>query len=500
MKRWLTIFLALTLLLCSVGSLAESSQGGPPSAPSGEPPSPPDGAAPGGTPPNGAPDGAPGGMPGGGSSQPESYAAVNEYSADQTLSGGTYESTGTDENAILVTSGTVSIDSATVNRTSEDSSGGDSASFYGVGAATLVTGGTLKITGSNISTDASGGAGVFAYGDGVAYVSDTSIATVKDASGGIHVAGGGTLYAKNLTVKTSGQSAAAIRSDRGGGTMVVDGGTYNTNGVGSPAVYVTADISINSAALTAKGSEALCMEGKNNVRLYGTTLSGNMAGLDVNNGNTWTVILYQSMSGDSEVGEGRFEMAGGTLVSKNGGLFYTTNTQSEFVLSGVTIEAAEDSEYFLRCTGNRNQRGWGASGSNGADCKFTGVAQQMDGDVIWDSISDLDFYLTSGSALTGAVLNDESDAGNGGDGVCNLYVSKDSRWVVTGDSVLTTLENEGAVVDADGKTVSIIGTDGTVYVQGDSPYKVTVSSYSPACDLTGAGAVSSWSEHEVFFE
>ena len=519
MKRWLTVFLVLTILLSSTGSLAESAQGGiPPSAPSGEPPSPPDGVAPSGkapggmppsgapgrTPPSGAPGGmppsrAPGGMPGGGS-KPESYAAVHEYGADQTLSGGTYASTGKDENAIHVTGGTVTLDGATITRVSEDSTGGDSASFYGVGAAALVTGGTLKLSGSTIETGAAGGAGLFAYGDGVAYVSGTSISTAKDASGGIHVAGGGTLYAKNLTVETKGQSSAAIRSDRGGGTMVVDGGTYTTSGVGSPAAYVTADISINNATLTANGSEALCMEGKNNVRLYGTTLSGNMADLNVNNGNTWTVILYQSMSGDSEVGEGRFEMAGGTLVSQNGGLFYTTNTHSEFVLSGVTIEAAEDSEYFLRCTGNANQRGWGASGNNGADCKFTGVAQQMDGDVIWDSVSNLDLYLTGGSALTGAVLNDEREAGDGGDGHCNLYVSKDSRWVVTGDSVLTALETEGAVVDAEGKTVSILGIDGTVYVQGDSPFKVTVSSYSPACDLTGAGTVSNWSDFEVAFE
>ena len=531
MKRWLTVFLALTLLFSSIGSLAESAagtpaaappgepptlpdgsappgeppslpdgsapSGEPPSlpssaAPSGEPPSPPDGSAPGGTPPSGA--------PGGGSGQPESYAAVNEYAGDQTLSGGAYESTCADENAIHVTGGTVMIDGATVTRASDDSTGGDSASFYGVGAAVLVTGGTAKLSGSAIETDAVGGAGVFAYGDGAAYVSDTSIKTTKDTSGGIHVAGGGTLQAKNLTVETEGQSSAAIRSDRGGGTMVVDGGSYTTGGVGSPAAYVTADISINNATLTANGSEALCMEGKNNVRLYGTMLSGNMADLDVNGGNTWTVILYQSMSGDSEVGEGKFEMAGGTLVSKNGGLFYTTNTQSEFVLSGVTIEAAEDSEYFLRCTGNSNQRGWGASGQNGADCTFTGIAQEMNGNTIWDSVSDLDLYLTSGSALTGAVLSDESDAGSGGDGTCDLYVTKDSTWTVTGDSMLTSLSCEGAVVDADGKAVSVVGTDGTVYVQGDSPYVVTVSGYSATCDLTGAGTVSDWSEHEVSFE
>ena len=107
-----------------------------------------------------------------------------------------------------------------------------------------------------------------------------------------------------------------------------------------------------------------------------------MADLDQND-NTWTVILYQSMSGDSEVGEGSFEMEGGSLVSGNGGIFYTTNTESEFVLSNVEI-SADNSEYFLRCTGNANQRGWGQSGANGADCAFTAINQKMDGDVIWE--------------------------------------------------------------------------------------------------------------------
>ncbi len=128
----------------------------------------------------------------------------------------------------------------------------------------------------------------------------------------------------------------------------------------------------------------------------------------------------------------------------------------------------------------------------------------MKGDVIWDSISDLDFYLTAGSTLTGAVIDDESDASSasstGGSGSCNLYVSKDSTWTVTEDSTLTALSSEGKIVDADGKTVSIVGTDGTVYVQGDSAYKVTVSSYFASCDLANAGTASSWSEHEVSFE
>ena len=81
----------------------------------------------------------------------------------------------------------------------------------------------------------------------------------------------------------------------------------------------------------------------------------------------------------------------------------------------------------------------------------------MQGDVIWDSISDLDFYLTEGSTLTGAVLDDESYAGEGGDGYCNVYVSADSTWTVTGDSTVSSLENEGTIVDNEGKTVTIQG-------------------------------------------
>ena len=63
------------------------------------------------------------------------------------------------------------------------------------------------------------------------------------------MAGGGTLYGWDLDVETNGESSAAIRSDRGGGTMVVDGGTYVSNGVGSPAIYSTADIAVTTQRL-----------------------------------------------------------------------------------------------------------------------------------------------------------------------------------------------------------------------------------------------------------
>ena len=441
--------------------------------------------------------GGPGGAPGGQSQGVDSYDTANTYDSDTEVSDTSLESTGTDENAALVSSGAnVTFNNIDITRNSSDSTGGDNSSFYGVGAALLATDGNAYVKGGTVTTDAAGGAGLFAYGDGTVYAADTTIKTTQDTSGGIHAAGGGKLYAWDLNVETDGESAAAIRSDRGGGTMVVDGGTYTSNGVGSPAVYCTADIAVKDATLTANGSEAVCIEGLNSLHLFNCDLTGNMSDLSQND-STWTVILYQSMSGDSEVGNSTFQMDGGTLTSKNGGVFYTTNTESDITLKDVDITYNNDNEYFLRCTGNNIERGWGESGANGADCDFTAISQDMEGSVIWDTISQLDFYMTDGSNLTGAIIDDESFAGNGGDGYCNVYVSDDSTWTVTGDSTVSKLSNAGTIVDDSRKTVTVKGTDGTVYVEGDSDYTITVDKYEDTADTSGSDTVASWSDYEV---
>lgn len=431
--------------------------------------------------PQGGPgNGAPGaGGPGGGAqSAPTSYSSVKEFTSDTEESGQSYTSEGTDESAVLVSNGAnVTLKDFTVNRTSEDSKGGDSSSFYGVGASILVTDGTVDLKGGTITSDADGAAGAFAYDKGTVNISDTAITTTGNTAGGIHAAGGGTVNAENLTVHTSGESSAAIRSDRGGGTMRVKGGSYTSSGTGSPAVYCTADIEVEDAKLTAENSEAVCIEGLNSLSLTNCDLSGHTQENEQNDCD-WTVILYQSMSGDSEVGNAVLNMTGGSLTSENGGLFYTTNTESTFYLNNVNITPSSNNEFFLKCTGNANKRGWGQSGANGADCSFTAENQKMEGDVVWDSISNLKFKMTEGSILTGGFIQDESCAGNGGSGTADLSIDATSTWIVTKDSQLSSLTNKGTIKDTEGKTVTIKGSDGTVYVQGDSTYTVTVESYT----------------------
>ncbi len=324
-------------------------------APDGQAPgNPPDGQAPGNP-----PDGAPGGGFGGGSSSADiDYTAAVEITSADSQSGQTYSSTTADESALLVsTSDEVTITDPTVSKTG-DSDGGDNCNFYGLNAAVLVKdGSTTTITGGTITSDADGANGVFSYGgnggqngasgDGTkVIISDTSITTTGDGSGGIMTTGGGITEASNLTVETSGRSSAAIRTDRGGGTVTVDGGSYTTNGLGSPAIYSTADITVSNATLKSNLSEGVCIEGINSITLNDCDMTANNT--DTNGNATFydTIMIYQSMSGDADSGTSTFTMDGGSLTSLNGHVFHVTNTSAVINLKAVTI-TNKDSEGIL---------------------------------------------------------------------------------------------------------------------------------------------------------
>ena len=272
MKKVLAVMFAISLMIFTVSAFAEAPQGTPPGEPpegfnGGTPPGDPPGEPPegfgGGNPPGDPPGGGGfgGGTPPGGGASSFEYVAATEITGATEIDEHTYSSDTADESALMInTADTVKITDATVTKTG-DSNGGDNCNFYGLNAAVLVMGGsTTAITGGTIESSASGANGVFCYGgnggrngadgDGTTlYISGTTITTTGDGSGGIMTTGGGATYAENLTVTTSGRSSAAIRTDRGGGTVTVNGGTYTSNGSGSPAVYVTADITIRDAEL-----------------------------------------------------------------------------------------------------------------------------------------------------------------------------------------------------------------------------------------------------------
>ena len=95
---------------------------------------------------------------------------------------------------------------------------------------------------------------------------------------------------------------------------------------------------MKNATLTANHSEALVIEGKNSIVLENCAVTGSMSDPQgaSSDENVHAVMIYQSMSGDADVGTSTFSMTGGSLTGKNGDLFYVTNTHCVLTLSGVT--------------------------------------------------------------------------------------------------------------------------------------------------------------------
>jgi len=404
-----------------------------------------------GAPPDDEMSGAP---PSGSSMTVETGTGAYILTDGEVLSGGTYTSTNADENAIRAEGDVIaSLGDVTVEKTDGAVSSNDASSFYGLNSAILaLDNATLNITGGEVIATAEGSNGVFAYDGATINIADTVINVSGGNAGGIEVAGGGTMVATNLTVNATVK--AAIRSDRGGGNLTVDGGTYTTSGsTGAPAIYSTANIVASNATLTANDSEAVVVEGLNSVTLNDCDVTGNMSGTyGESSENIQNVMLYQSMSGDAEVGSSSFTMSGGTLVSKNGDMFYVTNTDSVITLSDVDLTLA-DGAYLLLVAGNDSSRGWGTAGANGGNATFNMSEQVISGDIQVDSISTLEVNISNSSFFTGSINSDGTE-------VASLYVTIDSTstWTLTADSYVSAFDGSLDNVMTNGYTLYVNGS------------------------------------------
>ena len=389
-----------------------------------------------------------GGAPGGSTSANVSRSGATELSSSAVLDNQTYSSSTGGQNALLVTDGEITLTTPTINKTGDESS--EDSDFYGTNAAVLVTGGTLTLDGGTVNTNGAHANGIFSYGDGKIVVKNTTISTSNNNSGGIMVTGGGSLTATNLTVETAGNSSATIRSDRGGGTMQISGGSYKSTGVGSPAIYSTADIDVSDANLVSTASEGVVIEGSNSVTIENTNLTDTNTSLNGNSETYKNIFIYQSMSGDAEEGTGSFTARNSKIITNQGDTFFITNTTAKITLSGNQITNNDSSSAFLRAQAGK----WGTSGKNGGHIDLTLTGQVAEGDIVLDFVSTLNLVLSSESFYMGAI--------NSANSASSVSVSLDetSNLILAGDTYLTSLTN------ADSSNQNIYSNGYTLYVSG----------------------------------
>ena len=390
------------------------------------------------------------------------YLSESDIKINQTI-----ENSADGEHAVIADGTQEKYSNVLVNKTGE--ADGDEADFYGENSAVFAANkATLDLKDVVVKTNGTHANAVFTYGEGTTVnISDSYIETSGNCSGGLMTTGGGTTNAENLTIKTSGNSSAAIRSDRGGGTMTVNGGSYSTSGVGSPVIYSTADVTVNNAILNSSASQGVVVEGKNSVTLNNCDLTADNTKKNGSHSSYYqAIMIYQSMSGDAAQGLSSFDMTGGTLTNKNGDVFFITNTATEINLTNAEITNEADG-IFLRAAA----AGWGSEGSNGGQVTLNASNQKINGDMVVDSVSNLNLYLKDKSDFTGAINSDSQQ------GEVYVEIESGSSWTLTGDSYITSLTCGADSINLNGHTLYV---DGKKYTEGTeskgTAVEVTVSS------------------------
>ena len=396
-------------------------------------------------------------------------------------SNGFFSTDKSDMNTIFVNnSGILKLANSVINKTGDTATSGDDADFYGVNSAVLVKDSSqLTIENCEINTDSKGSNGIFvtntdsgqsqggspgegggdapekppealnkdAQGTDItkATVSNVKITTHQDKSRGLDATFGGVIEAVNVEINTDGGSCAAVATDRGEGNITVKNSILNTgvskdSGRGSPLIYSTGNITVGESTGTAYVSQIACIEGKNSITLENCALNcfgeGNRKDGDdyVDLGG---VFIYQSMSGDADVGTSVFDCKATTLSIDSSSdyystapMFHVTNTKANIVLESSTFNFGSG---ILFDISGQNQ--WGSEGSNGGDVNLTAITEKLTGDIIVDSISSLNFNLQ----------NTEFEGAINSTGTTNVVIDSGSTWTLTDDSNITSLENSGTI-------------------------------------------------------
>ena len=431
-----------------------SAQGSTPpnGAPHGKPPAgqsptgtsnqiPPNGNPPSGT-PNGMPpmamqNGAPNGMAPQVEVDPSTFKGTTIVTENKSIAHESMTNTTADQNAFIgKNKAVIDIENSVFDKTG-DTTSDDNSNFRGQNAVVLgIDGSQINIKGSNITSNSKGSNAVFATGEGsVINVENTNIHTKSDSSRGLDATYKGTVNGKNLTITTEGAHSATLATDRGEGTINAEAAKLTTSGAGSPVIYSTGNIMVNNVNGIANNSEIGVVEGKNSITLTNSNVTGYK-----DNG----FMLYQSFSGNAKNGIARLKAENNTLTTHATGAFlYVNNTTAEVDLSNNAISMPNTSTLVKAAADSR----WGKTGENGGHLTLRTSNQELSGNIMADSISTIALDMTNGSSLVGAVNTDNTAK------EVTVKLSKDSNWILTGDSYVKSLNNE----DTTGSNIHLNG-------------------------------------------
>ena len=171
------------------------------------------------------------------------------------------------------------------------------------------------------------------------------------------------------------------------------------------------------------------------------------------NGNSETyksIFIYQSMSGDADVGTSSFTAKDSKIINNKGEIIFVTNTSTVIELENNEIINNDTNGGFLKIGVAK----WGTSGKNGGEVVLNAKNQKINGDILVDNISTLDLSLKDGSSYSGIINGDNTAK------TIKITLDSNSSITLTGDSYITSLE------DADSSYSNINFNGYKLYVNG----------------------------------
>lgn len=290
--------------------------------------------------------------------------------------------------------------------------------FTGLNAAVLAEGGSVEIRDSEIVSHAIGGNNVFSHGSD----SDIRLKNVLlDAYGAasnrcIYVAFGGRVDAEGCELISRGSISSPVATDVGGGTIRLRDCLVKALGSHCAALYSTGRIEAEHCVCVAPQTEGMIIVGSNSISLRDThVFSGQNQG-----------VKFASELGESS---GVFSMTGGSLTATEGPLFQV-ELDAEIHMERVAV--ANPSGQLLRL-----YRGFSPPGMEQPDPGQSRICmelkgQTLSGSMVCDEKHTLEVSLQEESLLRGSI--DAPDSA--------VTLSKNSLWILTGDSTIGNLVNE----------------------------------------------------------
>ena len=260
----------------------------------------------------------------------------------------------------------------------------------------------------------------------------------------------------NTEVSTSGDFSPAIAVRDGGGIFIAENGTFSTTGLRSHGIYSKGDVTITDSKVIADRTKAAVLKGNNTITLVNSTLQGN----EISDMTPHNIVLFSKEDDIGTMGTQYIDAKNSTLVSKKGDMFYVTATHGKIHLRETTLVKDDPKAPLITITGNDGADGWGTPGSNGGHLELICDNQTLSGDIIVDSISNINLNLRNNSTYTGAIkIVPNAENGTPYKTNADVFIAAGSTWNLTGDTELTSLYNLGKI-NYNGYTITL--ADGTV--------------------------------------